>query len=76
VFSTIAVVDFPTVIRIRSALQKLLHQVHGVVQVVVVHITAVDMDLTLEFGSEGFPVAFEDVAQVVVIAPILCYLPV
>src|SRR5215813_3851860 len=66
----VAVIHLAPVKRICRALQELLDQVHRVVQIVVVHVAAVDMYLAFEFRAERLPIALEDMAQVVIFAPV------
>src|SRR5215813_14049253 len=68
--SAVAVINLATVKRICRALQKLLDQVDRVVQIVVVHVAAVDVYLAFEFRSERLPIALEDVAEVEIFAPV------
>jgi hypothetical protein len=56
---------------VRRAFEKLLDQIDGVVQIVVVHIAAIESDLSLELWPKLRPVALEDVAEIVVFTPIL-----
>lgn len=51
--------------------EELLHEIHGLVQVVVVHRAHGEMQLPSELGAECFPVPPENVAEVVVLSPIL-----
>src|SRR6266545_765884 len=69
-FGAVAVIDLAPVKRIGRALQKLLNQVDRVVQIVVVHVAAVDVYLAFEFRAERLPIALENVAEVVIFAPV------
>lgn len=71
VLRAIAIVDFALVKRGIGFLEKIFHQVHGIVEIEIVHVATVDMYLPLEFGTERRPVALQDVAEVVVLFPIL-----
>ena len=67
----VAVRDLAAVGRVLDLLEDVLHQVYGVVQIIVVHVADIDMDLALELLADLGPVALEDVAEVVVLAPVL-----
>src|SRR6185312_2430280 len=67
---TVAVVHLALVGRL-GVLQEILHQVNGIVQIVVVHVADIDVDLALQARRQLLPVALQDVAQVVVVLPIL-----
>src|SRR5690606_418637 len=72
VLCTITVGDLAVVVRIRRALEELLDQVDGVVEVVVIHVANVDVELPFELAAEPLaPVAAQDVAEVVVLPPVL-----
>src|SRR5262245_34949404 len=72
VLGAVAVVHEPAVERVLRGLQEVLHEVDRVVQVVVVHVPAVEVDLPLELPPEApAPLAAQDVAEVVVLAPVL-----
>ena len=64
------VVDFAVVVRVLGSLEKIFHQIHGVVEEIVVGLTDVDVQLAVELWSKLGPVALEDVAQVVILAPV------
>ena len=66
----VAIVDLAPVIRIGRALEELLGQVHGVVEIVVIHVADIDVQFALELGPERQPVALQDVREVVVLAPV------
>src|SRR5262245_13788128 len=69
-FGAITVIHLAPVKRICRALQKLLDQVDGVVQIVIVHVAAVDVYLAFELRAERFPIALENVAEIVIVAPV------
>jgi hypothetical protein len=73
VFGTVSVIHFAGVIGIRGIFKKLLHQVDGIVEVIIVHVPAIDMDLSFQFGTQCFPVAFEDITEVVIFSPVFGY---
>ena len=54
----------------RGRLQELLDLVHGVVQVVVVHVADIDAQLAAQLGAQRLPIASKDVGQVEVLAPV------
>src|SRR5262245_22156835 len=70
VLGAVAVIHFAGVKRSGCALQKLLDQVDRVVQIVVIHIAAVDVNLAFELRTERLPITFEDVAEVIIFAPV------
>ena len=51
-------------------LQKVFHQVDGIIEVKIVHVADVDVDLALEVFADLGPIALEDRVQVVVLLPI------
>src|SRR5262247_543459 len=69
-FGAVAVIHLAPVKRSCRALQKLLDQVDRVVQIVVVHVAAVDVYLAFEFRARSLPIALENVAEVVIFAPV------
>src|SRR3990172_7624388 len=69
VLRPVAVVDLAAVVGVLGALEELLDEVDGVVQVEVVHVAYVDVDLSFEPRTELRPVALEDIGEVVVLPP-------
>ena len=72
----VPVEDLPLVIGVCGLLQEILHQVYGVVQVVIIHIPAIDMDLSPELGAQVFPVPLQDIAQIIIFPPVRGHLRV
>ena len=69
VLGAVAVFHFAFVGRV-AGLQKILQQVDGVVQKIVVGAADVDVELALQLRAQRRPVALEDVAQIVVLFPV------
>ena len=67
------VVDFAAIERVLCRLEKVVDQVHSVIQKVVVRFADVDVDLAFQLRTNLCPVALHDVAEVVVFAPIRCH---
>jgi hypothetical protein len=76
VFSPVTVVHFTAVIRICRAFQEFLCQVNRIVQVIVVHISAIDVNLAQELRSKSLPIPFQDVAEIIIFPPVLSHLVV
>lgn len=74
-FSTITIVHFTLVERILGFFQKVLHQIYSIVEIVVIHVAAENVDLAFQLGTERFPVSLQDVSKVVVLPPIVRNLP-
>ena len=53
-----------------GGLEEVLHQVDGVVEEVGVVGADVEVELALEFGAEGLPVALQDGVEVEVVVPV------
>ena len=66
-----AILDNTVIVRVSRSLEDCFNEVDGVVEIVVVHRAAVDVDLALELWSKGRPIALENVTEVVVLAPVL-----
>ena len=64
--SAIAILDFTIVVGVTRAFQKRFSKVDCIVEVVIIHITTIDVDLAFEFGSQCLPVSFKNVYQVIV----------
>ena len=61
---------------ILRAVEEFLHEVNGVVEVVIVHGAAVDVDLAAKFRSELFPIPLQDVAKIVILSPVISHVRV
>ena len=70
VLGPVAVINLAVVVGVFGVFQEFFHQVDRIVQVIVVHVANIDVNFALELGAESFPVALQDVAQVVVLAPV------
>src|SRR6185503_12380096 len=65
------VIDEPTVIRVLRRLQKILNQINRIVQKIVVRFADVDVQLSFELRTDPGPITFEDVSEIVILAPVL-----
>jgi len=70
VLGPVAVIYFAIIIRICCALQEVFHEIDGIVEVVVVHVTAVNVDLSAEFRPKLAPITLHDVTQIVILSPV------
>ena len=59
-FGPVAVEHLSAVGWVGRLLEEVLHQIHGVIEVVIVHIADVDVDLAFEVLTDPGPVAFKD----------------
>ena len=53
--------------------EKLLDEIDGLVEIVVVHHAYGEVQFSQNFGTERAPVPPQDVAEVVVLAPVFCH---
>src|SRR5262249_12000295 len=65
-----AVVELRIGLGVFEAAEPLFHETHGAIEKEAVHGADVDAELAGELGAQARPVAREDVAEVVVIAPV------
>src|ERR1700704_1911085 len=65
------VVNFAAVVRILGALEKVIDEVDGIVEIVVVGLAHVDVKFAFEFRSQLFRVPPEDVTKVEMLPTVL-----
>src|SRR5262245_43848433 len=70
----VAIVHVARVVGIRRASQEIFSQIHGVAQVIIVHVADIDEQLSLQLGSQRRPISAQDVRQVVILFPVVRYL--
>src|SRR5262249_33386797 len=70
VLGAIAVIYLACIERIGCALQKLLDKIDCIVQIIVIHVAAIDVYLAFELRAERLPIAFEDMTEVIIFAPV------
>src|SRR5215468_7917852 len=66
----VAVIHLAPVKWVGRPLQKFLDQIDRVVQIVIVHVAAVDVNLAFQLRTESLPIALEYIAEVVIFAPV------
>ena len=73
VLGPVPVIHFSAVIRICRAFQKFFSQIDRIVQVIIIHVSAVDMDLSQKSGTQSIPIPLQDVAEIIIFPPVFGY---
>src|SRR6202034_4444992 len=73
VLRPIAVFHFAIVRWIRSALEKVFHQINCIIEEVGISAAAINVYFALKFWSEGGPIPFQDIAKIVMLLPVRGY---
>ena len=71
VFGARFVIHFAGVVGILCAFKEIIHEINGVVEIIVVTLADVDVNFSLEFWPKLLPIAPEDVAKVVMLSPVV-----
>src|SRR5687768_2773989 len=64
------VIDDSAVVRVLRRLEKIFHEIHGVIQKIVVSLADVDVKLAFELWSYLRPITFEDVTEIKILTPV------
>src|SRR5947199_10321923 len=62
-----AVLERPGIVGVLGVLEKILEEINGQVEVVVVHVAAIEVQLAYEVGADPGPVGLDVVAQVIAV---------
>ena len=73
VLCPISIVNNSIIIRVFSAFEKFFHKVNSIVKIVIIHITAVDVNFSLKFGTQCLPVSLQDVTKVIILTPVFSH---
>ena len=62
VLGSVAIVNHAVVVRIFRTFKEFFHQVNCIIEVVIVHVSAIDMNFALQRGTDFSLVALQDIA--------------
>src|SRR5579884_2053831 len=68
---TVTIIHLAAVMRIFRVLQNVFHQIDGVVEEKIVPGSTIDMNFAFQFFADLGPISFQDMSEIIVLAPIL-----